>query len=123
VECYDHSLTLLVSRYKFCELPINIVSLKDQIATINLSEHPWVEGQTTPPSFPGCSGKSWRYAYFQGSAGGYSTTVTLARTFLQPQYKARWLKGVQFSYQGQLIKEGDWDHLDLDGVITRENSP
>jgi hypothetical protein len=112
----------LLSRYKFCELPIEVISIKDNIATINLSEHPWMKDQNSV-SIPGCSGKSWRYGYFQGSAGGYSTTVTLARTFLQPQYKGQWIQNVQFYYNSKPIQDGDWDHINLDGVITRQNSP
>jgi hypothetical protein len=112
-----------LSRYKFCHLPIKVTNFKDNIATIDLSEHPWNQGKKTPSSLPGCSGMSWRSQYFQGSTGGYDTTVTLARTFVQPEYKGQWIKGVQFSYQGQLIKEGNWDHINLDGLITRENVP
>lgn len=116
-------LSNLVSRYKFCSLPIQVKEIKDGIATINLDEHPWVKAKNSPPSIPGCSGKSWRYGYFQGSAGGYATTVTLTRTFIQPSYQENWIKGVQFYYAGKPIQEGDWDHINLDGVITRKNLP
>ena len=116
-------LSSLVSRYKFCNLPIEVKSIDNGIAMINLDEHSWVKQTTTPPSIPGCSGKSWRYGYFQGSAGGFATTETLARTFVQPDYKGDWIKGVRFSYAGKPIQDGDWDHINLDGVITRDNLP
>ncbi|MEA5571655.1 hypothetical protein [Calothrix sp. UHCC 0171] len=116
-------LSTLISRYKFCDLPIEIKSIKDGIATVNLDEHPWVKAGNTPPSIPGCSGKSWRYGYFQGSAGGYATTATLTRTFVQPNYQGNWIKGVQFYYAGKPIQDGDWDHIQLDGVITSQNLP
>jgi hypothetical protein len=116
-------LSTLLSRYKFCDLPIEVKNIKDGIATVNLNEHSWLKEGNTPPSIPGCSGRSWRYGYFQGSAGGYATTATLTRTFVQPSYKGNWIKGVQFYYAGKPIKDGDWDHIKLDGVITRQNLP
>jgi hypothetical protein len=112
-----------LSHLKFCELPIEVTELKEGIATINLSEHAWNQNPQTPSTFPGCSGKSWRSQYFQGSAGGYDTTVALTRTFLQPDVQRPWIQGVRFSYQGQPIQSGQWDHIFLDGVITRENLP
>ena len=63
------------------------------------------------------------YGYFQGSAGGYSTTVTLTRTFVQPNYQENWIKGVQFYYAGKPIQDGDWDHIKLDGVISELPTP
>ncbi|MDY6900906.1 MAG: hypothetical protein SWZ49_22915 [Cyanobacteriota bacterium] len=116
-------LSTLISRYKFCNLPIEVKSVENGIAMVNLDEHSWVKQRTTPPSIPGCSGKSWRYGYFQGSAGGYATSATLARNFVQPNYKGDWIKGVRFSYAGKPIQDGDWDHINLDGVITSENLP
>nr|MDJ0677045.1 hypothetical protein [Calothrix sp. MO_167.B42] len=104
-------ISTLISRYKFCHLPIKVKGIKDGIATINLDEHPWVKAGNTSPSIPGCSGMSWRSGYFQGSAGGYSTTVTLTRTFVQPNYQENWIKGVQFYYAGKPIQDGDWDHI------------
>lgn len=116
-------LSNMISGYKFCNLPIQVKSIKDGIAIVNLDEHPWLKAGSTSPSIPGCSGKSWRYGYFQGSAGGYATTVTLTRTFVQPSYQGNWIKGVQFYYAGKPIQDGDWDHIKLDGVITRQNLP
>ena len=116
-------LSTLISRYKFCNLPIEVKSVNNGIAMVNLDEHPWVKQTNKPPSIPGCSGRSWRYVYFQGSAGGYATTATLARTFVKPDYEGDWIKGVRFSYLGKPIQDGDWNHISLDGVITRENLP
>jgi hypothetical protein len=113
----------LLSQTKFCALPIQVTSLKDGIAIVNLSEHPWNQNLQRPSSLPGCSGMTWRYHYFQGSAGGYDTTIALTRTFTQPDYQGPWVKGVQFFYQGRPIEEGQWDHIDLDGVIARPQKP
>jgi hypothetical protein len=116
-------LTSLLSQTKFCELPIEVTEFKDKVATINLKEHSWNEPLNQPPTIPGCSGKTWRYQYFQGSAGGHDTSVTLARTLLQPDYRGDWIQGVQFSYEGKLIQAGQWDHLEIDGIVTRETVP
>jgi hypothetical protein len=116
-------LASLLARSKFCELPIEVTGLKDSIATVDLKEHPWNQPLKQPPTLPGCSGMTWRYQYFQGSAGGHDTSVTLAQTFLQPEYRGNWIQGVQFSYEGQLIQPGQWDHLEIDGVVTRERMP
>jgi hypothetical protein len=116
-------LASLLSQRKFCELPINVVAFKDKIVTIDLEEHPWNEPLSQPPTTEGCSGKTWRYQYFQGSTGGHDTSVSLARTLLQPDYQGDWIQGVKFSYEGKPIEAGQWDHLELDGVITRKNTP
>jgi hypothetical protein len=116
-------LANLLSQKKFCELPIEVTDVKDKIVTINLEEHPWNEPLNQPPTTEGCSGKTWRYQYFQGSAGGYDTSVALARTLLQPDYRGDWIQGVKFSYEGKPIEAGQWDHLALDGVITRKTLP
>lgn len=112
-----------LSRSKFCELPIEVTTVKGEVATINLQEHPWNQPLAAPPTLPGCSGRTWRYQYFQGSAGGHDTSVALARTFLQPEYSGEWIDGVQFTYEGKPIQAGQWDHLEIDGVVTRETLP
>jgi hypothetical protein len=114
-------LTTLVSRYDFCALPIEVVALEDDGATINLAEHDWNQDPENPVDFPGCSGRSWRTNYFQGSAGGMITSKTLAYTLLQPEFQGEWIEGVTFQYQGEPIEEGDWDHISLFGVITRDD--
>jgi hypothetical protein len=116
-------LTTLISRYNFCHLPIAVVGIENEIATINLAEHPWNQETTAPPTLPGCSGATWRTLYFQGSAGGSITSKTLAHTLLQPDFTADWIEGVTFQYEGEPIEEGDWDHISLFGIITQENLP
>lgn len=116
-------LTTLVSRYNFCTLPIEVVALEDDVATINLVEHDWNPGPDNPATFPGCSGSSWYTNYFQGSAGGMITSKTLAHTLLQPEFQGDWIEGVTFQYQGDPIEEGDWDHISLFGVITHDDLP
>lgn len=117
------TLTNLVSRYDFCHLPIKVVDIKDNIATINLVEQPWNQEAATPTALPGCAGASWRTQYFQGSAGGLMTSKVLAHTLVQPDFEGDWIEGVQFQYQGTLINADEWDHLLLSGVITEDNLP
>jgi hypothetical protein len=114
-------LTTLVSRYHFCTLPIEVVALEDEVATINLAEHDWNQDPENPVTFPGCFGRSWRTNYFQGSAGGMITSKILAYTLLQPEFQGEWIEGVTFQYQGEPIEAGDWDHISLFGVITRDD--
>jgi hypothetical protein len=116
-------LTTLVSRYNFCALPIEVVALEDDVATINLAEHDWNQDPENPVTFPGCSSRSWRTNYFQGSAGGMITSKTLAYTLLQPEFQGEWIEGVTFQYQGEPLEEGDWDHISLFGVITQDDLP
>ncbi len=116
-------LTTLVSRYNFCALPVEVIALEDDVATINLAEHDWNQDPEHPVTFPGCSGSSWRTNYFQGSAGGMITSKTLVYTLLQPEFRGKWIEGVTFQYQGEPIEEGDWDHISLFGVITRDDLP
>ncbi|MGP1387888.1 MAG: hypothetical protein ACTS2F_30405 [Thainema sp.] len=116
-------LTTLISRFNFCHLPIEVVNVENNIATINLVEHSWNQDPNNPATFPGCSGTSWRSNYFQGSAGGMITSKTLVYTLLQPDLQEDWIEGVTFQYQGEPIEEGDWEHISLFGVITRESLP
>jgi hypothetical protein len=113
----------LVSRYNFCGLPIDVVGLEDNVATINLVEYEWNQSLDAPQPLPGCSGRTWRSSYFQGSTGGMMTSKTLAYTLLQPDVQGAWIDGVQFQYQGDPIEEGDWDHISLFGVVTRDRLP
>ena len=114
-------LTALVSGYNFCTLPIEVVTLDNDVAIVNLAEHDWNQDPDNPATFPGCSGQSWRTNYFQGSAGGMITSKTLAYTLLQPEFQGEWIEAVTFQYQGDPIEEGDWDHISLFGVITRDD--
>lgn len=100
-----------LSRFKF-GLPIEILRVEEQkdrkIAVINLLEHKETDIN---------SELTWRSVYFQGSTGGFFTTVTLTKTFLQEIYEGKWIDGVEFCYEGEPISEGDWDHISLSGTI------
>ena len=123
-----------LSRFKFRGLPIEIVGIEERsgkaIATINLKETEhnrklyaeWLrtrkEGkQQQELRFRGVS---WQGTFFQGSAGGYSTTITLVKTFLQEDYRGEWIDGIDFYYEGEPI--GSWDHISLSGTRYRENN-
>jgi hypothetical protein len=116
-------LATLVSRLEFCGLPIELVAIEGDTATLNLAEHPWQQDSAAPTDLPGCAGASWRSGYFQGSAGGLITAKTLAHTLLQPDASGEWIDSVTFEYEGQPISADDWDHLPLSGVITRDSLP
>lgn len=102
-----------ISRNKYGSLPIEVLAITEQngkrIARINLGEN--------ENSKPG--GASWKGQYFQGSTGGGSTTLTLKKSFLQPDYTGEWIDGVEFYYEGKPILPGEWDHIDLHGVFFR----
>jgi len=106
-----------LSRFGFNYLPIEVLKIEEQnskkIVVINLKEHEWDRGEEN------FIGSNWRYGFFQGSTGGYFTTITLIETFLQNDYKGEWIDGVRFMYENQPIKQEDWDHIDLSGIIYR----
>ncbi len=66
--------------------------------------------------------RTWTQSFFQGSHGGGSTTTTLRKTLLQPEYKGQWVDGVQFYYDGKPLNpdEPGYDHIDLAGVFYRD---
>jgi hypothetical protein len=100
-----------LSRFKFGNLPINVLRIEDRnnqkIAIIELNER----GHSYPVS--------WRGHYFQGSTRGHFTTITLIKSFLQKDYKGKWIDGVEFYYQGKPISD-EWDHISLSGIIYRK---
>lgn len=101
-----------LSRLKFSGLPIEVSRIDTvtgrRVVVIDLRElH---EGYEPP---------TWRAGYFQGSTGGMITQTTLVHSFLQKDYRGEWVDGVRFLYQGEPIREGDWDHIDLSGVTYR----
>jgi hypothetical protein len=102
-----------LSRFIF-KLPIEVLKIEERngkkIAVINLKE-----GKYTGEDLR----VSWRGLYFQGSTGGFFTTMTLRKTFLQENYRSDWIDGVEFYYEGKPIKEGDWSHISLSGTINR----
>jgi len=99
-----------LSRFKFNHLPIKVLKIENingkKIAIIELKERKGLR-------------VSWRFDYFQGSAGGHFTTITLTKTFLQKNYKGKWIDGIKFYYEDKPIS-GDWDHIFLSGIIYRE---
>ena len=101
-----------LSRFKFSYLPIDVLRIEDRggkkIAIIELKE--------TKYSCPSCP--SWRTLYFQGSTGGYFTTLTLIETFLQRDYEGEWIDGVEFYYEGSPVSD-EWDHISLSGTMYR----
>jgi len=117
-------LAEVLSRYEFCALPIEVVGIDTNIATLNLREHPWNENGNLGTAYPGCAGNSWQRNYFQGSTGGYVTSTVLARSFLQPDYTGSWIEGVQFLYEGTPIDSNtaQFQHMSLNGIITRESN-
>ncbi|MDI6782153.1 MAG: hypothetical protein QME49_08645 [bacterium] len=100
-----------LSRFEFQYHPINVLRIESRnnkkIVIIELNELDFQEAY------------SWRHGYFQGSAGGGFTTLTLTKTFLQEDYKGNWIDGVEFYYEGKPISN-EWDHVMLNGTIWRE---
>lgn len=100
----EEKLTLLaqeLSKVHFKDLVIALNTIQEQdgkkIAVINLVEN---ENET---------GASWIEDYFQGSAGGITTTVALEETFLQRDYQGDWIDGVNFLYEMEPIR---FDHVE-----------
>lgn len=105
-----------LSVYYFNGLRIELATLDTipeagLVARIDLREKEEYRGPGSLPSY-----QSW-YDFFQGSAGGTNTTITLRESFLQPGYEGSWINGVIFLYQGEPI--GEWDHIRLQGLIRR----
>lgn len=96
-------------RFKFCGLPINVLRIEERnnkkIAIIDLREFTISDTTGYLPS--------WQTKYFQGSTGGYFTSLTLIKSFLQEDYKGNWIDGVEFYYEGKPILEDEWDHISL----------
>ncbi|MCK8817264.1 hypothetical protein MWH28_07805 [Natroniella sulfidigena] len=113
-----------LSRFRFDFLPIKVLEIEEEngreIAVINLEEHQWNRNGDETPEFRGNAGVTWYLDHFQGAATGYFTSETLISSFLQPEYDGDWIDGVRFLYQGQPIREQDWDAVDLEGVFYRD---
>ncbi|HEX7319823.1 MAG TPA: hypothetical protein VF399_05660 [bacterium] len=110
----NQKLKLIVAflmKYKFNKGMIELMRIEQRgdkkIAIVNLHE-------TKECPF------AWKGLYFQGSCGGGETTYILKNTFLQPNYTGAWIHGVEFWYEGEAIKEGDWDHISLHGTMYRK---
>ncbi len=108
-----------LSRFEFCGLPVELVSLKGGTAVFNLLEHPGNIHIVRPPDLAGCAGATWRFTYFQGSTGGSLTAYSLVKTLLQPGAPGPWVRVARFLYQGQPIRADTWVHLGLSGTLTR----
>jgi hypothetical protein len=83
-----------LSRHCFSYLPIEVQGVQEyndkKVAIINLKEF---EGFEKGKSW---SGASWAHGFFQGSAGGSSTSITLIESFLQRDNPMPWIDGVVF---------------------------
>ena len=94
-----------LSEASFEGLPIDVLGIElvnnEQIVVVDLKD-----AQLT-----------WLETYFQGSLGADMTYTALTETFLQPDYKASWIDGVQFVYNGQELMS---DHMVLGDIIYRD---
>jgi hypothetical protein len=125
-----------LSHDAFRDLPIRILRIEDRsgdrIAVIDLQEIEtnrrvfavqeslWAEGKggEIDARKTYSQGHTWRLHFFQGSTGGYFTTMTLIMSFLQDDYEGEWIDAVEFYYEGRPISD-EWDHIDLDGTRYR----
>jgi hypothetical protein len=103
-------LTLLaeaLSRHCFSYLPIQIQGIQEydnkKVAVVNLMELQGFEAGET------WYGASWAHGFFQGSAGGASTTTILIESFLQRDNPLPWIDGVVFLYEEQPILQ--YEHV------------
>jgi hypothetical protein len=92
-----------LSILRFSRLPIKLVSIKDdqgkKTAIIDLRE------------IKNSNNITWRSRYFQGTAGGTDTTISLKNSFMQSGYEGPWIDEVEFRYNGQLLSANKWDHI------------
>ena len=104
-----------LSSHYFNSLKIKILKLtvygSFKTLQVELVENSNYNGPGSLPSF-----ESW-YDYFQGSTGGWKTTIILQESFLQKQYNGDWIDAVEFYYDNE--KMGGWDHVFLDGTLYR----
>lgn len=135
----EHRLQLLadsLSQKKFGGLPIEILRAEnrggDRIAIIDLRETEtnrrvfavqeslWAQGKGGEIEARKIysEGLSWRLGFFQGSTGGYFTTMKLILSLLQNDYEGEWIDGIEFYYEGKPVSD-EWDHIDLDGTKYR----
>jgi len=98
-----------LSELQFNNLPIEVLKIEDvngkKIAKVNLKEDSNNE-------------KGWAKLYMQGSTGGNITSISLAETLLQKEYKGEWIDGVEFLYNG---KKCEFQHAEnLANIIYRK---
>lgn len=92
-----NTIAQALSAFCFDYLPIEVSGIQEydgkKVAVVNLKEfkgfrigEPW-------------HGASWAHEYFQGSAGGASTSTILIESFLQRDNPLPWIDGVVFLYE------------------------
>lgn len=109
-----------LSAFRFNNLPIKIDTIKmvegKIVALVNLKEHSRHDEKDKGVLLDK-SQSSWSGNYFQGSTGGWCTTNALRETLLQPEYKGKWIDGVEFLYESETLE--NWDHVTLYGIQYR----
>lgn len=110
------SLLDSVSHNNFHNLKMEVLSFRETIEgtkslVVNLKENP---GFIIPDSLGNY--RNW-YDFFQGSMRGEQTTIILIESVLQREFSGDWIDEVEFYYRNE--KMGDWDHVFLSGIITR----
>lgn len=92
-----------LSRHCFSFLPIEVQDVREydgkMLALINLKEF---EGFKIGNEW---TGASWAYGFFQGSAGGASTSAILIESFLQRDNPLPWIDGLVFLYEEQALRQ------------------
>jgi len=106
-----------LSERAFKGLPIDVLSidtLDDKtIATVNLDEF---EGENfNAMKF---RGPKWLGGYFEGSTGGWCTSIAVSFTLLQPDYQGDWIDGINVLYRN---KQPNTDHFGIGDNSLREN--
>ncbi|HAK00313.1 MAG TPA: hypothetical protein DCM62_09830 [Bacteroidales bacterium] len=109
-----------LSALRFNGLEIEVLEITQDsvyglLLKVNLAEDAAFSGPGSLPPY-----RSW-YDFFQGSAGGLETTITLRATFLQPGLYGEWVDAVAFYYQGKPFANEEWAHVVLQGQIARNN--
>jgi|GEM_PF-5206688 len=114
----------IMSYENFCGLPIEVIGVENNIATVNLLENPLSLSHEDEllRLDSNCGFLRWDTGYFQGSTGGAMTASLLVETFLQPKYVGPWIDGVKFLYEGDPIDSeyGQFQHLGIYGVEARD---
>lgn len=106
-----------LSRHCFYHLPIEVQGIQEydgkKVAVVNLKEFDRFETGKI------WHGASWAQGFFQGSAGGASTTYILRESFLQQENPMPWVDGVVFLYEEQPLR--NFEHVaGLNQVIFRK---
>ncbi len=103
------ALAIALSEIDFNKLPIEVSEITEidgkNIAIISLKENEENQEISDQLQF---KGESWVRNYFQGSAGGTITSVSLIETFLQKDYEGEWIDGVKFLYNNKIC---DFQHV------------